>query len=70
MTPFCVGDCNADSFVTVSELILCVNIALSMAPIEECPALDANGDQTSSASELVIAVNHALTGCLQTTAER
>ena len=60
----CVGDCDGDGSVIISELILAVNIVLGTAPLEECPSLDANGDRTASISEVVTSVNNTLAGCL------
>lgn len=61
--PACVGDCGADGAVTVSELIIMVNIALQRAPIGRCEAGDANGDGAISVNEIVVAVNSALRAC-------
>lgn len=59
----CVGDCNGDGRVAVNELITGVNIALGLAPVDQCPSFDANMSSTVSVNELIIAVNNALNGC-------
>ena len=59
----CVGDCNEDLKVGISELILGVNISLQRAPLLQCPAFDANGNQMVAINELIAAVNSALNGC-------
>jgi hypothetical protein len=59
----CVGDCNGDGAVTVSELITGVNIALGNLPIDACSVLDVNGDGMVEINELIAAVAAALTGC-------
>ena len=40
----CVGDCTSDFTVSVSDLILGVNILLGATPVDACPSLDVNGD--------------------------
>lgn len=57
----CVGDCNADGRVDVSELVLSVRIALGDAPAQECPSLGGNGVVTIA--DLIAAVGSALDGC-------
>jgi hypothetical protein len=61
----CVGDCNRDGMVTVTELITLVNIALGNADVSACPAGDANGDRMITVAEIVAAVVDALNGCPQ-----
>ena len=60
----CVGDCDGDATVGVSEIIRGVNIALGISPIESCPAFAGPGNTGVSISRLVSAVNAALYGCL------
>lgn len=57
----CAGDCASDAAVTVDELVLCVNVAMTGLPT--CPAcdVDANGQVTIDA--LVKAVDAVLSGC-------
>lgn len=59
----CPGDCGADGMVTVSELILGVNIALGAAATAQCPSFDGNGDGTVAVNELIGGVASALNGC-------
>ena len=54
------GDCDGNGVVTISELVLGVNIALERRPLEDCPAFDSNGDGRVGIDELVQAVNAAL----------
>jgi YVTN family beta-propeller protein len=59
----CVGDCDADGAVTVSEVVRLVGVALGLAGIDECPAGDADGDGQVTIAELVAVVGNALAGC-------
>lgn len=59
----CSGDCNNDHMVTVNELILGVNIALSIRTVDACPSFDVSGNDAVEVNELIIAVNHALGSC-------
>jgi hypothetical protein len=56
------GDCDADSTVTVDEIIRGVSIALGMEDINECHEGDVNGDWEIAVDEIVTAVNAALRG--------
>jgi len=59
----CVGDCNGDDTVTISELISQVNIALGRADLSRCPAGDGNMDGRIAINELIRATANALNGC-------
>ena len=59
----CVGDCNGDGTVNISELIIAVNIALSSRPVGDCSVVDQNNDGQVTVNELILAVNAALGGC-------
>lgn len=59
----CLGDCGGDNQVTVDEIVTGVNIALGLAPLENCPVFDGDGDGQVTVDEIIRAVNHALTGC-------
>lgn len=59
----CVGDCNGDGSVSISELVTLVNIALGNRPVADCPAGDRDGDGNIVIAELIAAVNNALAGC-------
>ena len=39
----CIGDCDGDDVVGISELITLVNIALGLRPVGDCAPLGANG---------------------------
>jgi hypothetical protein len=59
----CLGDCNADGFVTVDEIVRMVNIALGSSSVTVCPRADGGGDGLVTVDEIVTAVNRALNGC-------
>jgi hypothetical protein len=59
----CGGDCDGDGNVSISELILAVNIALGRRPPSECEAADADGNGALAINELIGAVRSALEGC-------
>lgn len=59
----CQGDCNNDGEVTINELIMGVNIALSRMRTMMCNALDRNRDDRVSVDELIGGVRSALDGC-------
>lgn len=59
----CPGDCNGDGAVTVNEIVSVVNIALGLAPIADCRAVDTDGNGEASVDELVTMIHHALNGC-------
>jgi hypothetical protein len=61
----CVGDCNGDGRVDVSELIRGLAITLGQQAIASCPAFDASADGEVSIADLVAAVGRALTGCAE-----
>jgi hypothetical protein len=60
----CVGDCDNDLHVRINELVLGTNIALDLAELRECPAVDEDNDGHAEVNELVLGVNGALNGCL------
>jgi hypothetical protein len=59
--PLCVGDCNGNKTVDISELITCVNIALGTDPLSVCPACTSG--TMVVISDLITAVNNDLNGC-------
>ncbi len=59
----CTGDVDRNGRISVSELILGVNVALGHLPLEEALAFDSNGSGTVDISELVAAVGFALRDC-------
>jgi hypothetical protein len=60
----CVGDCDGDGRIAISELVRGVTLALSGAPPLGCMDLDADDNGAISVNELVSAVNAALNGCV------
>jgi CSLREA domain-containing protein len=59
----CVGDCDARNRVTITNIIVMVNIALGTADVSACRAGDVNHDNMVVITEIVQAVNNALTQC-------
>ncbi len=59
----CVGDCNSDGEVSVSELMVGVNITLGTMRTTMCSNLDVGGDERVTVNEMVQAVRAALDGC-------
>ncbi len=59
----CVGDCTSRSVVTISDLIIGVNIALDLLPVSACPAFDPDDTGVVTVSQLIQGVNNALFGC-------
>lgn len=59
----CLGDCDGDGTVRVSELIAGVNAALGLAGVGGCPAFDPDGDGQVVVADLVRAVGYALGAC-------
>jgi cysteine-rich repeat protein len=58
----CVGDCDGDGKVTITELIIGVNIVLGGQPASACLAFQ-DGSGKVSISQLIKGVNDALGGC-------
>lgn len=61
--PFCGGDCDGESGITVEELTRAIRIALGDAAAEQCAAADADRDGEVGVADLVAAVRNALEGC-------
>ncbi len=59
----CGGDCNGDGTVEIHEILLGVNIALDMADVAQCEAMDGNASAQVEMNELITAVNDGLRGC-------
>jgi hypothetical protein len=59
--PPCIGDCNGNGEVTITELLTLVQIASCAAG--SCAAGDTNDDGQVTVDELLEAVHHALVGC-------
>ena len=58
----CVGDCDGTGQVTISDLILGVNILLGFAPVSDCLTF-ANADGMVTIATLITGVNNTLSGC-------
>ena len=56
----CVGDCDGNGAVDVTEIIKMVNIALGTSPVSDCAAGDADASGGIDVTEIIVAVNHAL----------
>ena len=61
----CVGDCDRDGRIAISELVRGVNLALTGTSPSDCSSIDANSDRAVNVNELVSAVNAALNGCIE-----
>jgi hypothetical protein len=59
----CVGDCDVDDRVDVSEMVLGVDMALGIEPMAACSAFDADRDGAVGIDELVEAVASGIDGC-------
>jgi hypothetical protein len=59
----CLGDCDGNGSVSISELVTMVNIALGNRPLADCLAGDRDGGGSITIAELIAAVNNALNGC-------
>lgn len=59
----CRGDCDGDSRTTVDDLMVGVQIALGLKPIDDCPLLDDDASGTTTVDELLWAIYEALEGC-------
>jgi len=58
----CVGDCNDDGFVTLSEVETMVDVALANLALSSCPGADADHDGAVMVTEIVQAENDVF-GC-------
>ncbi len=62
--PPCVGDCDGNREVVVSELIVGINIALGQASVAACPPIDSDGDGAVSVADLIRGIGQLLNGCV------
>ena len=58
----CVGDCGGDCVVTVSNMVVGVNIVLGLQPTSNCPAFE-NASGVVDIAQLVQGVNNLLNNC-------
>ena len=49
--------------MTINEIIVMVNIALNLQPIENCEAGDPDHKGSITVADIIKAVNNALLGC-------
>lgn len=66
----CTGDCDGDGAVSIDEIITGVDIALGVAPMETCRAMDADAAGVVTVDELLSAVDSLLSSCPREEAER
>ena len=59
----CPGDCDGDGVVSVSEVVLSIDIALGGGSVEQCEAADTSGDGAVGINEVLAAVTSTLDGC-------
>ena len=57
------GDCDRDGATTIDELIRGVAIALDVAPVDSCVAMDSDGDGAIGVDELMRGVGGLMDGC-------
>jgi hypothetical protein len=62
----CVGDCDGDGTVSISDLVKGVQMALAQSA-SACAAMDMDSDGRIAIAELIAAVRAALTGCSAST---
>jgi hypothetical protein len=58
----CVGDCDGSGVVSISDLILGVNIVLGSQPVNACPAFE-NAQGDVDIAQLIKGVSNALNAC-------
>lgn len=59
----CVGDCNGNGGVSISELTTAVSIGLGLTPLSSCAAADSGGDGSVQINEIVLASAAAAGSC-------
>jgi len=59
----CVGDCDGNGTVAITELIAGVDMALGTTGQNQCPSFDTDQRGSVTIAELITAVNNALHGC-------
>jgi hypothetical protein len=60
--PLCVGDCDGDGAVSVSELVRGIDRGLARGG-SDCPFSDREGDGNVDLSELIAAVSNSISSC-------
>lgn len=64
----CVGDCDQNGSVDVSEVVMGLSVALGSSLLEVCPTFDGNRTGEVDVSDLVGGVSALLNGCARTPA--
>src|SRR4029453_16887268 len=59
----CVGDCDNDGAIAITDLMAGVRIDLGLDPVTTCPAFDRDKDGSVVVNELIMSINGALNGC-------
>jgi len=59
----CAGDCDHSGEVSITDLVVMVNVALESAPVSNCTAGDINADGQITVDEILVAVGDSLDGC-------
>jgi hypothetical protein len=59
----CVGDCNGDGAVTITELTTITKLALGSTALCMCGIADANRDGVVQVNEQQQAINNSTNGC-------
>jgi hypothetical protein len=59
----CVGDCDGDGVVVITDLIRSVSVTLEASEIADCPAIDVNLDGRATIDEVILALDNNLGGC-------
>ena len=60
----CVGDCDHDGTISVTELVMGIDITLGTIELGACPEFNVRDDQRVTVDELAQAVGAAIYGCL------
>jgi len=60
----CVGDCDHDGQIRISDLIAGVAVAIGSTPLDTCPDSDGDRDGQVTINDLIVAVTRALNGCV------
>src|SRR4029453_678772 len=61
--PGCIGACTNPGEVTITDLMIVLQIAAGETSLSACPSADANGDGIVALVEILLAVSNALNGC-------
>jgi len=59
----CIGDCDCNGEVMINELVASTNVALGLASVNSCLAVDYDVSDEVTISELIRAVSSKLAGC-------